>query len=54
MRRKLPTIALACNNARIGNRASVKIIFAVQQDVGMITESDISNVADESNIRREK
>jgi hypothetical protein len=54
MRIKLPTTALACDSAGIGDRPAAKIISAVLEDVGMISDNNRSKVTDKNKIRRER
>jgi len=54
LRRKLPTLARACDRTGISDRCAAVITSAVLQDFGLISHLDSSSVIDRSKNRRER
>jgi hypothetical protein len=53
-RRKLPTLARACDRYGILDRSAAAIATAVLEDYGIVTANDSSSVIDPSKLRRER
>lgn len=51
---RYPAVAIACDRTGVSDRAGAIIASAVLEDLGMVTETDTSNVVDRHKIRRER
>nr|CAH7763285.1 unnamed protein product [Callosobruchus chinensis] len=49
---KLPTLARTCDQFGVSDRAAAAIASAVLQDVGIVTEENLTNVIDKNKVRR--
>ena len=52
--RQYAALAIACDRTGVSDRSGAIIASAVLEDLGMITETDTSNVVDRSKVRRER
>ena len=54
LRRRLPSLAQACDRHGVSDRAAAAIASAVLQDFCVISDTNLSNVVDQNKIRPER